>query len=107
MVSYGTLAEPTEAQVSIVEQNNLAFTWQPCAVNTPYAHDQIMLMAYCVELNEACYEIHGAFRHLGNAELALSPDFKEKSVLVYLAFVATDRKKQSRSVYLGEMMVPV
>ena len=105
LLSYGMLEEPTHTAVSVIDENKLKFTWQPCAGNAPQAHDQAMLMAYCVEANEACYEIHGAFRYLGKAELVLSPNFKGKAIQVYLAFLAADRKRQSNSVYLGEVMV--
>ncbi|WP_017258054.1 DUF6266 family protein [Pedobacter arcticus] len=105
LLSYGTLDAPTQANVSVIEEKRLNFTWEPCARNASRAHDQAMLMAYCVEANEACYEIHGAFRCLGKAELVLSPNFKGKVIQVYLAFLAADRNRQSNSLYLGEVMV--
>nr|WP_294900926.1 DUF6266 family protein [uncultured Pedobacter sp.] len=107
LLSYGVLAEATEVQVSIDQDHKLHCFWEPCNARSPQAREQAMLLAYCLAEEQAVYETHGAFREIGHDELILPPNFIGKTVLVYLAFVAPDRESQSRSVFLGEILVSI
>lgn len=104
MVSAGTLALPDDIQVSIDESALLTFTWNPVSGQDQAPLDQVMLMAYNVEAEDARISLGGNFRKSGTASLDLSHSTPGEHHL-YLAFVAHDQSRQSNSVYLGEVTV--
>jgi hypothetical protein len=106
LLSHGPLELPTGIEVTLEEEGKLSFYWDTPSLSNSGARDQAMLMAYCLEENQAVYETHGAFRETGTDVLALPTNFKGKSILVYAAFVSADRERQSMSVFVGELLVP-
>jgi hypothetical protein len=105
LLSYGDLEAPTDIAVDFKE-DKLEFRWKADGLIGSQAREQAMLTAYCVQEKLAVYETHGAFRETGTDELSLPPNFKGKSILLYLAFVGADRQSQSKSVFVGEVQVP-
>ncbi|MFC5285216.1 DUF6266 family protein [Pedobacter alpinus] len=101
LVSFGSLIGPEDAQVSFQEDDTLIFNWKACAARHPNALDQTLLVVYCLEEKEAVYQTTGAFRKSGTDELQLPQNFRNKDLLIYMAFVAADRSNQSNSVFLG------
>lgn len=101
-VSFGNLPLPADVSVSL-QQQQLHFSWNPAVVADTHPDDQVMLLAYDPgDPTSVCFTTTGQFRKTGHDVLAVSPG---KSYLVYLAFTAADRSRQSHSVYLGEIAI--
>ncbi|MFI5155760.1 MAG: DUF6266 family protein [Chitinophagales bacterium] len=99
-VSSGDLSNPENMEVSVIESRALKFTWTPEKTGKN-SSDQIMMLAYNVEEHLATYKTTGQFRSAGEDTLVLKRS-KGKKFHVYAAFIASDRSRQSESVYLGE-----
>jgi hypothetical protein len=104
-VSRGDLLLPEGIHVSRDSDNNAVFQWdnQPL----PWAiigstgadeRDQVMVLAYDIEVGERAWILVGAFRKEGKESLQLTSDRPHHC---WLAFIAADRSRQSESVYLG------
>jgi hypothetical protein len=101
-VSYGDL--PLSDEISIrYEDEKFHFNWSTDAIENTSSKDQIMVLAYHPESSTAIYEVHGAFRSMGNQILDTYKQFLGQTVHVYAAFIAADRSRQSNSIYLGAM----
>ena len=103
LISFGGLENP-EATAEI-NDNKLVVSWQDNKIKHERLKDQALVLAYCLDLKEAVYETHGAFRNSGREELILPEHFRNKRILVYLAFVSSDRESQSMSQFLGELLM--
>jgi hypothetical protein len=62
--------------------------------------DQTMLLAYFPEVNEVIFDVAGAKRYKGTADLNLPPAFRELQMETYFAFVSEDRESVSNSMHL-------
>jgi len=100
-VSSGDLPNPTNIAVSPTENGDLKFTWD--ASRDLYDSDQIMMLAYNIETSSANYKTTGQFRSVGEDILRMSGT--RGNFLVYAAFNASDRSRQSDSVYLGVVKI--
>ncbi len=101
-VSYGDL--PLSENLSVeLQGSKLQFSWSTAYIPGSSNKDQIMLLAYHPESRSALYEIHGAFRNIGNQIMDTYNDFVGKTIHVYAAFISADRTRQSNSQYLGEI----
>ena len=98
-VSVGDLPLSGGIAVEKSAENEIRFTWDPKTKDTDY-FDQVMMLAYDVEENEAYYRTTGQLRYTGTDTLIVN---KGRKYHLYLAFNAADRSRQSDSVYLGEM----
>jgi hypothetical protein len=99
LVSHGDLPLADNISCELTE-NELHFSWD---TNLPYGandYDQVMLLAYRPEQTMDCFKTTGEFRKTGKDMLKLH---KAGEYHVYLAFVASDRSRQSNSVYLGKV----
>jgi len=103
-VSSGNIALPEDLSVKLLENAELEFTWNPAKKDKVNDEDQIMMLAYDVELVEALYKTTGQFRKTGSDTLSLAGN-RGKNYHVYAAFNAADRSRQSESVYLGEFKI--
>ncbi|MFI5154268.1 MAG: DUF6266 family protein [Chitinophagales bacterium] len=103
-VSVGTLPLPENIAVKPTEDLQIQFTWDTTRVQGALDRDQVMLLAYDIEKEQATYTTAGEFRHTGSATLP-APCRKGAKCHVYLAFVAVDRSRQSDSIYLGEITI--
>jgi hypothetical protein len=101
-VSHGDL--PLSAEMTVTFQDDrLHFNWSTDSIENSSSKDQIMVLAYHPESSTAIYEMHGAFRSMGNQILDTYKQFLGQTIHVYAAFIAADRTRQSNSVYLGAM----
>ena len=104
LVSYGSLGNPEDVQITLNPQKELVFTWNPATGRDQSQRDQAMLLAYNIEKESAVMSLGGEFRSTGTEKLELASatpgDFH-----VYLAFLAQDRSRQSESLYLGTVTV--
>lgn len=98
-VSHGELLLPESITVSKLENNQIEFTWDTQKYSG-YLYDQAMMLAYNIENRKSEAITTGPFRKEGKA---LLPIAAKGTYHLYLAFVASDRSKQSDSVYLGEI----
>ncbi|HEY0177746.1 MAG TPA: DUF6266 family protein [Pedobacter sp.] len=97
---------PVNNQFSIeITAIGLLLTWDPDFLpGGTKPTDHVMLIAYCPEKEQAFYQTDGARRREGREELSL-PRYHEKVIVhVYAAFIATDRKSISDSVYAGQLL---
>jgi hypothetical protein len=101
-VSFGSLSNSDNIKVKATPEGHLQFTWDTGPVKEGFARDQIIVLAYNIKKNAAFWNLAGEFRETGSDILKLSYP-KGYSCHVYLAFVASDRSRQSHSAYLGEV----
>jgi hypothetical protein len=99
-VSYGDLPLSEDLSVAL-QDNKLHFSWSAAYIPETSPRDQVMLLAYHPESRTAIYDVHGAFRNMGNQIMDTYNAFLGKTVHVYAAFISADRTKQSNSQYLG------
>ncbi|MBK0383567.1 hypothetical protein I5M32_11420 [Pedobacter sp. SD-b] len=103
LVSFGSLLGPENAEISFQEDDTIKFIWKACPAHHVNAQDQTLLLIYCREANESVYQTHGAFRKNGIDELQIPANFKNKHLLIYMAFVSANRLNQSNSIFLGNI----
>jgi hypothetical protein len=104
-VSSGDLPLPQNLDVEMTEKGDLKFTWDPGEMKWEGAGvDQIMMLAYDVKNESVSMNTTGQFRRNGSDILSLSGT-PGKNFHVYAAFNASDRSRQSESVYLGEWKI--
>lgn len=82
----------------------IAFTWSP-EIITSVTHysDQVIMMAYFPDLQEARYITSGAQRFLGKDLLRLEGIKKGYTAEIYISFISNDHKGISNSTYLGQL----
>lgn len=80
----------------------LKITWNPAKVEGGNDKDQVMLLAYDIKDKDVHCNTRGQFRCAGSDIMEV---YKGGTYLVYVAFVAADRSRQSDSVYLGTITV--
>jgi hypothetical protein len=103
LFSKGDLPLNQEAQVRVVD-NGLEFSWdQELMIKGMSANDQVMMLAYCPEKENAFFQIAGARRDTGKDFLEVAAYHQPVMLEVYLCFVAADRKNISNSVYIGQL----
>lgn len=104
LVSRGSLGMSAEVQVSLSEDRELQFSWNPHSASKAFNNDdQVLLVAYNVEAQAAVTAIGPAFRRDGSASLSLN-DLPAGKLHVYLGFISYDRSKASDSLYLGMLI---
>ncbi|MDP4261788.1 MAG: DUF6266 family protein [Bacteroidota bacterium] len=103
-VSFGDLPVANNITVSQPSPGQLKFTWDVSIVEGASPSDQVMLLAYDIENSQASFTITGQFRNTGSDILPV-PRTRKRTYHLYAAFVASDRERQSHSVYLGEWNV--
>lgn len=100
-VSLGILPGSPVAGV-VLEEQEAVFSWDPTLGIQCHSYDEVLLLAYNVAQQSACYSVKGHFRKDGTARLQL---FEAGEYHCYLSFVAEDRSRQSNSQYLGVVVV--
>lgn len=104
LLSYGTLPMVEDVSISFDTQNSqLCFKWANQNLAPQLQKDQVMLLAYHPATQQAFFQTTGAFRKTGEDELSIPKNYMGKKLLVYLAFLASDRQSQSDSLFLGEI----
>lgn len=103
LLSRGTALEPENARVETIELG-LKFSWDFDGVaNWSSRNDQVMLMAYFPEVDEAIYVTSGARREAQADTLKIHASYGNKRMETYISFVSDDRENVSSSVYLGRI----
>ena len=104
LVTRGSMPLPKDVGVTVIE-SGFEFHWNPGTEekNTHYT-DQVMLLAYLPELNEARFSTAGAQRNRGKDQLVLSGIAQGITAEVYISFISNDRRAISNSVYLGQLI---
>ncbi len=103
LVSYGKLANAINVTV-VKDDTGLIFTWEddPHQKNRAW-NDQVMLLAYNSDENEAIQMLSGAKRSAGKEKLIVDHRHKNKLLHTYIAFISDDRQRVSTSMYVGEI----
>jgi len=81
--------------------DTLQVDWQQSNVAQARYNDQIMLVVYCPELNQADGFIGVAIRREHQCSLKIRENMQGKALEVYVGVTSFDRKKISNSQYLG------
>ena len=103
-VSEGDLPLPSYASVEKSGDFTLQFTWDPFSETFDARRDQAMLLAYDNVKKKFRWILLGQFRSAGADTLELE-ETTGCNYHVYMAFIAHDRSKRSKSVYLGRVGV--
>jgi hypothetical protein len=102
-LSSGDLPLPAAINVSQPQKRVVQFTWDTNFDNEKaHGGDQILMLAYNVEEQEAEYNLVGHTRKTGSDILELRGNTPGR-YHIYAAFIAYDRSRQSDSFYLGTM----
>jgi hypothetical protein len=104
-ISYGDLMTAPDLSVILTDDGKLRFSWSPSYIPGTDGKDQLMALAYHPEHANLAYVVHGAFRDVGEQILDLPPEFNNKTIHAYAAFIAADRSRQSDSTYFGPITV--
>ena len=104
LVTRGNLPSARDAKV-LANEYGFEFHWNPGneEKNTHFS-DQVMLLAYFPELNNAEFTTAGAQRYRGKDQLVLTGIPKGTTAEVYISFITNDRRAISNSVYLGQLI---
>lgn len=101
-VSWGDLPIAEDAAFSRTGPKELTFSWKTVPMQDKHGRDQVMILAYCVEEAKSVYLFPGQFRFVGRDILSIYEEMPPGSLLhIYIAFIASDRSRQSTSLYLG------
>jgi hypothetical protein len=103
-VSDGDLPLPSYASVEKSGNYTLQFTWDASTESFDAKRDQVMMLAYDDVKKIYRWVLLGQFRSAGTDTLELEAT-TGCNYHVYMAFVAHDRSRRSKSVYLGRVEV--
>ncbi|MET3114750.1 hypothetical protein AAKU52_002487 [Pedobacter sp. CG_S7] len=104
-VSGGDLEFPEQVSMELEAENVLRFQWSPASENGD-DYDQAMLLAYDEKGKNIVGKETAAIRIAGTDFLSLNPDVNGATYHIYMGFVAQDRSRQSKSIYLGKIIIP-
>ena len=104
-VSGGDLDFPEVVSMELEAGNTLRFHWSAASENGD-DYDQAMLLAYDEMGKNIVGKETAAMRVTGTDILPLNPGVSGTTYHVYIGFVAQDRSRQSKSKYLGKIIIP-
>jgi hypothetical protein len=104
ILSRGNALKPLNPSVEKTT-GGMQFSWD----YDPIEHwdsraDQVMLMAYFPESNQAEYVTSGARRSAGQDYLDIHSSFANQPMEIYISFVLDDRTDVATSMYLGRFL---
>ncbi len=99
-ISSGTLPLPQDITVTFEEPNLFRFTWKP-SDPAVLELEQAMALVYNAEFSESYGRVYGNYKSEGEHVVPVEILKEGATFHCYLAFLTTDRSKQSDSVYLG------
>jgi hypothetical protein len=103
LLSRGTALEPQNVTLALTAAG-LKFSWDfDHEAQWSARADQVMMMAYFPESNEAVYTTSGAKREAREDILEIHPSYLDKRMETYISFVTDDRENVSISFYLGRI----
>lgn len=98
LVSFGDQEQAVTASAMSEVENTIIFNWDG---GKHQGDDRAMFLVYDIEGGRAEFDTAAVKRRMKTGAFKLTENFSGKSVHVYLAFVAEDRKRRSNSQYLG------
>lgn len=98
-ISYGNLTLPDDLSCT-QEPEGLLFSWNP-SITESIGSDQAMVLAYDADNCRAAGVPYGNPRYIGEQYVKIEAA-QGKTFHVYLAFIASDRSRQSDSIYFGQ-----
>jgi len=103
LVANGNLKEALGAEV-VLEDEGLRFNWLcPTGMDWSYYSDQVMMVVYFPDQQQAEYVIAGAQRTVCSDLLQLSAAQMSQRMEIYISFISDDRKAAATSTYLGRL----
>jgi hypothetical protein len=103
-VSFGNLPLPVQISATKTANDQVQFTWSTENNEGAHSNDQVMMLAYNIDKLQARIEIAGQLRKTGSDFLKIDAS-QSGTWHLYAAFVASDRSRQSDSVYLGTIQI--
>jgi hypothetical protein len=102
-LTHGTALAPRDPSFEAVSEG-LQFNWTYVDHEDWYARkDQVMMMAYFPDDNDATFITSGARRAAKQDVLDIHPTYRSKRMEIYISFVSDDRESVATSVYLGRL----
>jgi hypothetical protein len=106
LVADGDLPMAINPIVEITKESSITFSWDvPAKLSYQRSRDQVMLLAFMPEEQTSFYLNSGARRDAGQELLEICSGISGQVFETYIAFISDDRKKISRSVYAGQIVV--
>ena len=107
LVARGDLTPPEQASAESTAAGEVTFTWDDNSESgSAQTDDTAMVLAYSPEKEEAVFRVEEtAERQDGSYTLNLPSGMQDETVECYLAFVTSDNRMASDSVYLGSVVV--
>jgi hypothetical protein len=106
LVSDGDLPMAINTMVEMTEESTIRFSWDVTAKSSyQRSRDQVMLLAFMPEEQTAFYLNSGARRNAGQELLEVCSGISGQVFETYIAFISDDRKKISKSIYAGQIVV--
>jgi hypothetical protein len=103
LLSYGDLKPPRAATLEVLN-GGIRFSWAyEEQEDWASRNDQVMMMAYFPDDNEASFSISGARRSKQSDLLDIHSSYSEKRTELYISFVSDDRGSVATSIYLGRI----
>ena len=100
LVAHGNLTSAVDATVA-VESNKASYKWTDnSGTGDAKVKDAAMLLVYNNDKGEAVYNMNGATRTNGKAELTLPASWSGNALAIYLSFCSEDGKSVANSVCL-------
>lgn len=99
-ISSGSLSLPEDIAVTFEEPNLFRFTWKSSEPSV-LELEQAMALVYNADRGRAFGSVYGNYKSEGEHVVPVEMVKEGATFHCYLAFLATDRSKQSDSVYLG------
>jgi hypothetical protein len=102
LVAKGMLPQAEGAHSELIATDILQFTFtNNSSTGTAAADDAVVLVAYCTGLQQAVFALNAGRRAEGIAALNVAA-FKGYTVETWIAFLSSDEKNASDSVYTGQ-----
>lgn len=102
LVSFGDQEQALTATAISESVNSITYSWDGGLYDFD---DRAMFLVYDIAAGRADFDTAGVRRSNKSGVFKLNENFSGKTVHVYLAFVAEDRKRRSNSQYLGTVTV--
>jgi hypothetical protein len=101
LLSFGRLPGALNATVAKGD-DGICFTWENNSTDKwASSNDQVMVLVFDTEKNNAYYLTSGARRNTKMDTLIIPPSAKTQTLHTWIAFIADNRERVSMSSYLG------
>lgn len=103
VLSVGNLPMVNDIRFDLQDPETLKLTWENDVIKNTVFNDQLMLVAYCPELDMTFGFTGGVNRSQKQCVVKMEDKFVGKALEVYLSMTSFDRKAIANSVYLGKI----